>query len=84
MILSHTIKIDTAENPQYVTVTVDYDKNGEVELVSAKLEQRSIKLNYSTEFDITHLVEHFRIEDTIFRDIIWSEIYAETKAELQD
>jgi hypothetical protein len=38
-------------------------------------------LNIDVVFDITHLIEHFRIEDAIFRDIIWSEIYADTLAE---
>jgi hypothetical protein len=81
MKLTKTIKIDTAENPQLLTITVDYDKNGDVELLSAELEQRGTMLNIDVVFDITHLIEHFRIEDAIFRDIIWSEIYSDTLAE---
>jgi hypothetical protein len=81
MKLTKTIKIDTAENPQFLTISVDYDKNGDVELLSAELEQRGGRLNIAVVFDITHLIEQFRLEDMIFRDIIWSEIYADTLAE---
>jgi hypothetical protein len=81
MKLTKTIKIETAENPQFLTISVDYDKYGDVELLSAELQQTGTMLNITVVLDITHLIEQFRLEHMIFRDIIWTEIYADTLAE---